>query len=242
MRFRDKIMTRAIVSMAALILAGTGSPAASASATSATSTTSTSIAGYGASAPLGQSFSQVTFETQIPKMPRCSECDLRLVAAVSGADQKKSSCTNIALGININPSSTTSPFPIFWEVGTRIYPSSHVVHPGDLIEVSIEYVGSDYLLTVIDHGVTYSVPPISCPDSEATEAEWGALRVGTSPIPDFHVWTLTNITADTSSAGVISSYAYAAYTLVDSSGAVLAVPGPLNAAGNSFTVTWKRAA
>jgi hypothetical protein len=44
-----------------------------------------------------------------------------------------------------------------------------------------------------------------------------------------------------STSGVISSFTDDEITMVDSSGAVKAAPGPLNSGGNGFSLTWERA-
>jgi hypothetical protein len=63
---------------------------------------------------------------------------------------------------------------------------------------------------------------------------------GVYPLSNFGSWTLTGATVKAgTTAGTISTFPDAEITMANSGGKVKAQPGPLNATGKSFKVTWK---
>jgi hypothetical protein len=137
----------------------------------------------------------------------------------------------------------------WWEM----YPSNDVqvvggsVEPGDVITASVVRSGTSYKLSVTDstHPANSFSTTQSCSDCANSSAEWIAeAPTGSSgivPLSHFSPFTPYAATVKTTSkSGVISSFADDEITMVDGSGNVEAQPGPLNAAGRQFTVTWKR--
>jgi Peptidase A4 family len=136
----------------------------------------------------------------------------------------------------------------WWEM----YPTNDIqvvgesLRPGDSISASVVRSGSSYTLKVTDSsrsGDSFTTTQ-SCSSCANSSAEWIAeapsSSTGVLPLSDFHSWTLSGATVTSGSAGVISSFPDDELTMVDSSGAVKAQPGPLNSSGNGFSVTWER--
>jgi len=117
------------------------------------------------------------------------------------------------------------------------------VSPGDSISSSVVRSGTSYTLKVTDstHPANSFSTTQSCPTCGNSSAEWIAEAPSSGnrilPLPNFGIWTETGATVN---AGVITSFPDDELTMVNNSGAVKAQPGPLNASGNGFSVTWKR--
>ena len=137
----------------------------------------------------------------------------------------------------------------WWEM----YPSNDIqvvgqtLAAGDQITSSVVRSGTRYTLKVTDS--THSADSFSttqtCSGCANSSAEWIAEApsgsTGVYPLAHFSTWTESGATVTGSSgAGVISSYPDDEITMINSSGAVKAQPGPLSG-GNSFTVSWERA-
>ncbi len=136
----------------------------------------------------------------------------------------------------------------WWEM----YPTNSIqvvgesLRPGDSISASVVRSGSSYTLKVTDSSRSADsfTTTQSCSSCANSSAEWIAEAPSSSsgvlPLSDFHSWTLSGATVTSGSSGVISSFPDDELTMVDSSGAVKALPGPLNGSGNGFSVTWER--
>jgi hypothetical protein len=148
-------------------------------------------------------------------------------------------------------SSTTPEYFTWWEM----FPSNSIqvvgstVKPGDAIAASVVKTGTKYALKVTDStttansfSTTQTCAAATCKD---TSAEWIAEAPsgsgGIFPLAHFSTWTLTAATVKSGTkSGVIKTFPDDEITMVNSGGTkVLAQPGALNAAGNSFKVTWK---
>jgi hypothetical protein len=139
----------------------------------------------------------------------------------------------------------------WWEM----YPTNTIqivgstVSPGDAIAASVVKTGTKYALKITDSTTpadsfttTQTCAAATCVDSSA---EWIAEAPsgsgGILPLPNFKTWKLTAATVKSgSTSGKISTFPDDEITMVNSSSQVKAQPGPLNSAGNSFTVTWKK--
>ncbi len=135
-----------------------------------------------------------------------------------------------------------------------MYPTNSIqavgssVAAGDQISASVVRAGGNYTLTVTDstHPANSFSTTQACSGCANTSAEWIAeapsSSTGVLPLANFGTWTETNSTVNQNGVnGVISSFADNEITMVNSAGQVKAQPSALNAAGNSFSVAWKRA-
>jgi Peptidase A4 family len=132
----------------------------------------------------------------------------------------------------------------WWEM----YPTNSIqtvgssVRPGDAISASVVRSGTSYTLKITDatHPANSFSTTQSCSTCANSSAEWIAEAPSSGnrilPLANFGTWSETGATVN---SGVISSFADDELTMVNSSGAVKAQPGPLNGSGNGFTVTWK---
>jgi peptidase A4-like protein len=149
--------------------------------------------------------------------------------------------------------SGTASYFTWWEM----YPSNAIqvvgqtLKPGDKIAASVVKSGTSYTLKVTDstHTANSFTKKETCAAATCTDgsAEWIAEAPsgsnGVYPLTNFGTWSLSGGTVTGSGkAGTIKSFPDDAITMVNgTSGATEAKPGPLNAAGNAFTVTWKSA-
>jgi peptidase A4-like protein len=142
----------------------------------------------------------------------------------------------------------------WWEMfpANNVQVVGQTVKPGDHIAASVVRVSTKYTLKVTDSttgGNSFSTAQTcaatTCKDTSAefiaerpTNGSTGQLF----PLVNFGTWNAASaaVTAGTK-AGTISSFPDDEITMVNSSGKVLAQPGPLNASGNAFKVTWKAA-
>ncbi len=125
-------------------------------------------------------------------------------------------------------------------------PESYPVAPGDSMSASVRLSGSQWLFTLADatSGWTFStaVPSPTPPPAQAS-AEWIVEDPdGCSPqcqaLSSFGSVGFTGASAvGDGQTGPISSFPYTAVQIVQNS-AVLAAPGPLDAAGNAFSDSW----
>jgi hypothetical protein len=137
----------------------------------------------------------------------------------------------------------------WWEM----YPTNAIqvvgqtLRAGDRITASVVRSGTSYTLKVTDS--TRSADSFSttqsCSGCANSSAEWIAEAPsgssGVYPLSDFHSWTESGATVkEGSTSGVISSFTDDELTMINSSGAVKALPGSLNGSGNGFGVTWER--
>jgi hypothetical protein len=138
----------------------------------------------------------------------------------------------------------------WWEM----FPSNSIqlvgktVKPGDHFAASVVRTGTKYALKVTDStrgGNSFTknktCAAATCKD---TSAEWIAEAPTSSgsivPLPNFGTWTGSNsAVSGGGKSGTIKSFADTEITMVNNGGKVKAQPGPLNAKGNQFKVTWK---
>lgn len=119
------------------------------------------------------------------------------------------------------------------------------VKPGDSISASVSYSGGKFTATISDatSGDHHTTAATSVSGANESSAEWiverpevcSSISCKLTSLADYGTATFSSISATTT-----GSYQTVAITMVDSSNKVLSEPGPLNAAGTSFTVTWYR--
>jgi hypothetical protein len=147
----------------------------------------------------------------------------------------------------------TPSYFMWWEM----YPTNDIqidgtVNPGDSITASVTRAGSSYFLDVTDNTSDQGFGTSQTCEANTTEetcldssAEWiaeaPAESSGIQPLADFQSWGLTSATVDSSvaAAGVISSFADYAITMIDSDGVLEAEPSALDSDGNAFDVAFR---
>ncbi len=151
-------------------------------------------------------------------------------------------------GTGVECSGGTPIYFSWWEMfpTNSIQVVSESLHPGDHIVSTVTRSGTSYTLAVTDStrtGVGFSTRQ-TCSTCVNTSAEWIAEApsgsAGVEPLTQFSTWTLSAAAVSGGAAGVISSFPDDELTMVNGSSQVKAQPSALNAAGNSFTVTWHR--
>ena len=137
----------------------------------------------------------------------------------------------------------------WWEMfpTNSIQTVGSTVRPGDAIHASVVRSGTSYTLAVTDtttpaNSFTTTQTCSTCANSSAEWiAEAPSNSSGVLPLANFGSWTASGATVTSgSTSGVISTFADDELTMVNSSGAVKALPGALNGSGNGFTVTFER--
>jgi Peptidase A4 family len=144
-------------------------------------------------------------------------------------------------------------YAAWWEMFPRnavqVIPSINV-RPGDRFSASVTYTGGKFRLKITNQSTRQSFTTNqSCGGCRRSSAEWIAEAPSGGggsifPLVDFNKWKLTagRATAGGHTGAIRDSHWNdVAITMVTSGGAVKAKPGPLNAAGDSFTVTWHHA-
>jgi hypothetical protein len=141
----------------------------------------------------------------------------------------------------------------FYYTWWEMYPANDIqvvgssVAAGDSITASVVRTGTSYALKITDatnpaNSFSTTQKCTSCVNSSAewiAEAPTGS--GGIQPLPDFGKWRLTRATVKSgTTSGVIAAFPDDEITMINASRLVKARPGPLDAAGNAFTVTWKR--
>jgi hypothetical protein len=206
---------------------------------------STNWSGY---ADTGSSFSKVTGSWTEPSAT-CSSRTTSLAAFWVGIDGYSSSSVEQD-GTLIECYHGAAYQYTWWEM----YPANAIqtvgqsLAAGDSITASVVRSGTSYTLAVTDstHPANSFSTTQTCSGCANSSAEWIAEAPsgsrGVYPLAQFSTWTDSGSTVtEGSSSGVISSFTDDEITMVDSSGAVKAQPGPLNSGGNGFAVTWERA-
>jgi hypothetical protein len=146
--------------------------------------------------------------------------------------------------------STTPFYASWWEVFPKpLTLVGESVAPGDKISASVVRKGTKYTFKVTDstHSANSLTKSASCAAANCKDhsAEWIAetpeFSNGTlSKLPDFGTWTVTNTAVKAGSkSGTIKTFPDSEIFLEDASDKVLAQPGALNSAGNSFKDVWK---
>jgi hypothetical protein len=138
-------------------------------------------------------------------------------------------------------------YSTFWMMppSETIHLVGNTVAPGDHISASVTRKGTSYTLQVTDstHPANSFTTTQTCTTCKNSSAEWLS-AVGNGPqgmmLPDFRAVTVSGaaVTAG-STTGTISTFGDGKLTMTDSSGHVMAQPGPLTGKGTSFIVTWK---
>ncbi len=137
----------------------------------------------------------------------------------------------------------------WWEMfpTNSIQVVGETIRPGDAISTSVTRSGSTYTLKVTDstHSANSFTKTETCSTCANSSAEWIAEApsgsAGVEPLSNFGTWTLSGATVKSGAvSGVISTFPDDELTMIDSASLVKAQPGALNAAGNGFSVTWKR--
>jgi hypothetical protein len=211
--------------------------------TGSTPVNSTNWSGY---ADTGTNFTKVTGNWTEPSFT-CTSA-LSLAAFWVGIDGYSSSSVEQD-GTLVECYGGTAYQYSWWEM----YPTNDIqvvgesVASGDSIAASVVRSGTSYTLKVTDstHTANSFTTTQTCSTCANSSAEWIAEAPsgasGVYPLTDFHTWTESGATvATTTTSGVISTFPNYEITMVNGSGLVKAQPGPLNAAGNGFSVTWER--
>ena len=138
----------------------------------------------------------------------------------------------------------------WWEMfpTNNIQPVGVTLKPGDKISASVVRSGTKYTIKVTDSttaGNSFTTAPQTCSTCKNSSAEWIGERPSTSsgptPLAQFGTWTVTAaaVKAGTKS-GTIKTFPDDQITMFNKPGGhVLAQPGALNSAGNSFKDVWK---
>jgi hypothetical protein len=206
---------------------------------------STNWSGY---ADTGANFNSVTAHWTEPTPARCGTATA-LAAFWVGIDGYSSSSVEQD-GTLIECYLGTAYQFTWWEM----YPTNSIqavgstVASGDQISASVVRAGANYTLTVNDstHPANSFTTTQACSSCANTSAEWIAEApsgsTGVLPLVNFGTWTESASTVNQNGVnGVISSFADNEITMVNAANQVKAQPSALNAAGNSFSVAWKRA-
>jgi Peptidase A4 family len=144
----------------------------------------------------------------------------------------------------------------------ELFPAGSVrvfnVKPGDVIDATAEFTGGKFELTIADLTSHRSVTKTAgCASCERSSAEWiverpaecfgsGLSNCVLDALPNFKSLTLTMNTAKTSSGGAakpigsFTNYPIAMIQPLNKGFISLDTAGGLNAAGDTFTVTWDR--
>jgi hypothetical protein len=208
-----------------------------------TNTTSNNWAGY---ADLSNTYSTVTGKWTEPTVTCTSTT--ALAAFWVGIDGFSSG--SVEQDGTLAECSGGSLFSFSW---WEMYPTNAIqvvgstVKAGDSITSSVVRSGSTYTLKVTDstHTANSFTKTETCSSCANSSAEWIAEApsgsAGIYPLPKFTTWTVSGATVKGgSTTGVISTFPNDKINMVNSSNQTKATTGPLNAAGNGFSVTWNR--
>lgn len=211
---------------------------------------STNWSGY---ADTGSGFSSVSGKWTEPKISNCSTSGAVKAAAFwVGIDGFSSATVEQGGTLAICGGGTPLTYLTWWEM----YPTNPIqavgetVKPGDKISASVVRSGTKYTIKVTDSttsGNSFSTTQSCSPASACknSSAEWIGERPSTSsgpvPLPKFSTWTVSSAAVKAGSkSGTIKTFTDNEITMFNKAGGhVLAKPGALNSAGNSFTDTWK---
>src|SRR5260370_14145638 len=211
--------------------------------------TSTNWSGY---ADTGTGFSSITAKWTQPKVSNCSTSG-PVKAAVFWVGIDGFTSSTVEQGGTGALCGGGQPLVYFtwWEM----FPTNSIqlvgvtVKPGDKISASVVRSGTKYTIKVTDSttaGNSFTNAPQTCSTCKNSSAEWIGERPstssGTTPLPKFSTWTVTAATAKAGSkSGTIKTFPDDEITMINNRTAkkVLAKPGPLNSAGNSFKDVWK---
>ncbi len=210
-----------------------------------TNVQSSNWSGY---ADTGSSFSKVTASWTEPSAT-CSSSTTSLAAFWVGIDGYSSSSVEQD-GTLIECYRRVAYQYTWWEMypANAIQTVGSTLAAGDSIAASVVRSGTSYTLSVTDstHPANSFTTTQACSNCANSSVEWIAEAPsgssGVYPLAHFSTWADAGSTVtEGTSPGVISSFTDDEITMVDSSGAVKALPGALNDSGNGFSVTWERA-
>jgi len=131
----------------------------------------------------------------------------------------------------------------------ELSPSTYPVSAGDTISASVSVSGTTWTLALSDSQEDWSYSTnIVFSGAAQSSAEWVVERpeecsffsCSLTSLADFGSVQFLSASASTTSSGTISAYPYSDIEMVNGS-TVLALPGALDATGDSFTDTWKAA-
>ena len=211
---------------------------------------STNWSGY---ADTGSGFSSVTARWTQPKVSNCSTSGpVKAAVFWVGIDGFNSSSVEQDGTGAICGQGQKLVYFTWWEM----FPTNSIqavgvtVKPGDKISSSVVRSGTKYTLKVTDsttggNSFTQTATCMVSGGCKNSSAEWIGERPSTSsgplPLPKFSTWTVTAATVKAGSkSGTIKSFPDDQITMFNKKGGhVLAQPGPLNSAGNSFKDVWK---
>jgi Peptidase A4 family len=214
---------------------------------------STNWSGY---ADTGTGFSSVTAKWTQPKITGCSTSGPLTVdifwVGIDGFSSQ--SVEQGGTGIICGQGNPLTYFT-WWEMfpANNIQPVGGTVKPGDKISASVVRSGTKYTIKVTDSthpGNSFTTAPQTCSTCKNSSAEWIGERaaflvngqVKLSSLANFGTWTVSSATvAAGSKKGTIKTFPDNAITMINNRTVkkVLAKPGPLNSAGNSFKDVWK---
>jgi hypothetical protein len=205
--------------------------------------------GYADHAPKGKKASKVSGAWTEPGVTCGSENQIAIFWV--GIDGLSPSTTVEQAGTLAQCFQGTAHYYTWWEMypANAIQVAGSTVKPGDKIAASVGRSGTAYTLKVTDSttkansfSITKACAATTCVDSSAewiTEAPGGPR--GDYPLPDFKTWNLTSasVTAGVRTGG-INAFSDIEITMFDGTSTYpLASPGPFNASGSAFTITWK---
>ena len=211
-------------------------------------------AGYADNNTMGNTYQQVAGSWQVPTL-LCPTNESQVAGFWVGLDGYNAGATTVEQTGTLSQCFGGNAFYYTW---WEMWPNALMivgrgVRPRDNITASVVFNAPNYNLTVNDattagNNIAVAQPcPVvgGCPN---TSAEWitepGAGPRGDFPQADFAAWNLTGATVSSGAAvnRPISAFPNDQITMMGGSilgaGYPLATPGPLNIAGNAFTVTW----
>jgi Peptidase A4 family len=213
--------------------------------------TSTNWSGY---ADTGTGFSSVTAKWAQPKVSNCSTSGpVKATVFWVGIDGFSSSSVEQDGTGALCGQGTPLTYFTWWEM----FPTNNIqvvgttVKPGDNISASVVRSGTKYTLKVTDsttsgNNITTTQTCQVSGGCKNSSAEWIGERPSSStgplPLAQFSTWTVTAATVKAGTkSGTIKTFPDNAITMINNPTAkkVLAKPGPLNSAGNSFMDVWK---
>jgi hypothetical protein len=211
-------------------------------------------AGYADNNTTGNTYQQVAGSWQVPAL-QCPTSESQVAGFWVGLDGYNAGATTVEQAGTLSQCFAGNAFYYTW---WEMWPNALTivgrgVRPRDNITASVVFNAPNYNLTVNDpttagNNIAVAQPcPVmgGCPN---TSAEWitepGSGPRGDFPQADFATWNLTGATVSSGAAvnRPVNAFPNDQITMMGSSilgaGYPLATPGPLNGAGNAFTVTW----
>jgi hypothetical protein len=210
--------------------------------------TSRNWSGYADVNSSGNTYKRVKGQWTEPAITGCKANTLSAVVFWVGLDGYNDGTVEQAgtAAICMGNGTTTPEYATWWEMYPRddIQWVGTTVRPGDQIAASAIKRGGRYTLAVTDATTpanSFSTGQIICHHTVCGQqsAEWIAeapsSTAGELPLPHFGTWVLKHArVVSGTTLGTISSFPDEKILMDNSSGQVIARPGPLNATGNRF--------